>query len=77
MAFDPRDLRREYVKTPQLVQTGSHLPATPQSPEQWDQARRLFDSLKEAIEQTDGLTTEVTISGTTLTFRSGILIGVE
>lgn len=74
---DPRDLRRTYIKTPQLVQTGTHLPPTPLDANDWDGLRRLLDAIREAVNGTDGLSGSYTIGGTAVVLLQGKIISIS
>lgn len=75
---DPRDLRRTYVKTPQLVQTGTHLPPVPVDlKEDQDGLRRLLEAIRQAVNGTDGLSGTFTVGTSQMVFLAGKLISIS
>lgn len=82
---DERFIKRDYIKTPQLVQTGAHLPSIPiqlsNGQLDVDGLRRLLDAIVQAINKlggTDGVSGTYDLTTTpNVIFKDGKLISIE
>lgn len=77
---DPREIKRGYVKTPQLVQTGVQLPPVPLNlaDGDWEGLRRLLEAIRQAVNGQDGVSVSFDPSTiTNLIFDKGKLISIS